>query len=92
MKDVYESETVTITPTVRQSGSFLFYKNLNLALAYVYDYPEGIFCTLDKTEKHQNNYDQSAYEKDPTIVEGEADNMVSRDNPGGTALERTIIR
>ena len=35
---------------------------------------------------------QSAYEKDPTIRQGEATNMVSRDNPGGTALERTIIR
>lgn len=92
MKDGYESETVTITPTVRQSGSFLFYKNLNLALSYVYDYPEGVFCTLDKTKDTQNNYNQSAYEKDPTIVAGEADNMVSRDNPGGTALERTIIR
>ncbi len=32
------------------------------------------------------------YEKDPTIVEGEANNRVSRDNPGATALERTIIR
>lgn len=92
MKDGYESETVTITPTVRPSRSVLFYESLDLGLPYVYDYPEGVFCTLDKTETHQNNYDQSAYEKDPTIVKGEADNMVSRDNPGGTALERTIIR
>ena len=37
----------------------------------------------------QNNVE---YEKDPTIVEGEANNRVSRDNPGATALERTIIR
>ena len=29
---------------------------------------------------------------DPTIRRGEATNMVTRDNPGGTALERTIIR
>ncbi|MDR1023737.1 MAG: hypothetical protein LBL94_10785 [Prevotellaceae bacterium] len=29
---------------------------------------------------------------DPTIPQGEADKMVSRDNSGGTALERTIIR
>ncbi len=35
---------------------------------------------------------QSAYEKDPTIMAGEADKVVSRDNPGGTALERTVIR
>ncbi len=32
------------------------------------------------------------YVEDPTIMAGEAGNMVSRDNPGGTALERTIIR
>jgi hypothetical protein len=29
---------------------------------------------------------------DPTVRRGEARNMVSRDNPGGTALERAIIR
>ena len=34
----------------------------------------------------------SAYEKDPTIMAGETDNMVTRDNPGQTALERTVIR
>ena len=34
----------------------------------------------------------SAYEKDPTIMAGEANNMVTRDNPGQTALERTVIR
>ncbi|MDE6483697.1 MAG: PEGA domain-containing protein [Rikenellaceae bacterium] len=32
------------------------------------------------------------YKKDPTIVAGEANNMVSRDRPGQTALEGTIIR
>jgi hypothetical protein len=36
--------------------------------------------------------DADKYEKDPTIRAGEATNMVSRDRPGGTALERTIIR
>jgi hypothetical protein len=30
--------------------------------------------------------------EDPTIRVGEATNMVTRDKPGGTALERTIIR
>ncbi|MBQ7893109.1 MAG: hypothetical protein KHX48_00265 [Alistipes sp.] len=34
----------------------------------------------------------SAYQKDPTIMAGEASNMVSRDKPGQTALERTVIR
>jgi hypothetical protein len=35
---------------------------------------------------------QEEAKKDPTIPQGEATNMVTRDNPGGTALERTIIR
>lgn len=34
----------------------------------------------------------SAYKKDPTIVKGEAKTRVSRDKPGQSALERTIIR
>jgi hypothetical protein len=34
----------------------------------------------------------SVYANDPTIRAGEATNMVSRDKPGGTSLERTIIR
>lgn len=33
-----------------------------------------------------------AYDKDNTIAAGEANKSVSRDNPGQTALERTIIR
>ncbi len=36
--------------------------------------------------------DPKNYVEDPTIVKGEAHNMVSRDTPGQTALERTIIR
>lgn len=37
-------------------------------------------------------FQQAPYMHDPTIMAGEADNMVSRDKPGQTALERTIIR
>lgn len=47
-------------------------------------------CTTTKYVPVQTVSD--AYVKDPTIVAGEADKMVSRDNPGATALERTIIR
>lgn len=39
-----------------------------------------------------HKFKQAAYMHDPTIVAGEASNMVSRDQPGQTALERTIIR
>lgn len=37
-------------------------------------------------------FTRAAYMHDPTIMAGEADNMVLRDSPGQTALERTIIR
>ena len=37
-------------------------------------------------------FQKQTYAEDPTIRAGEATNMVTRDNPGGTALERTIIR
>jgi len=50
-----------------------------------FNYPDGVFHMFGK---------QTAYVKDPTIraSAGEATNVVSRDNPGGTALERTTIR
>ncbi len=35
---------------------------------------------------------KTAYQKDPTIMAGEANKMVNRDAPGATALERTVIR
>jgi len=38
------------------------------------------------------NYVSSVYLKDTTIPQGEASKRVTRDNPGGTALEKTIIR
>ncbi len=34
----------------------------------------------------------AAYTQDPTIREGAAEQTVSRDNPGATALEQTVIR
>jgi len=39
-----------------------------------------------------HSFKKQTYIEDPTIRAGEATNMVTRDNPGGTALERTIIR
>ncbi len=35
---------------------------------------------------------KETYADDPTIMAGEAKNMVSRDNPGQTALEKTVLR
>jgi hypothetical protein len=48
-----------------------------------YRYPDAVFYEFKE---------RSIIEEDPTIRAGEATNMVTRDNPGGTALERTIIR
>lgn len=52
------------------------------ATGAIYKYPKDISYTFTTPSAHE----------DPTIVSGEADNRVTRDNPGGTALERTIIR
>ena len=49
--------------------------------------PESKYYTLNMQRASVRNYVE-----DPTIVSGEATNMVSRDKPGQTALERTIIR
>jgi hypothetical protein len=47
-----------------------------------FTYPDGVFHILNK----------QTYAEDPTIRTGEATKMVTRDQPGATALERTIIR
>ena len=87
IKDGYFTGEETIYPNVNFSYSFIYYPSLNNILSVSFDYPEGVFHEMQKSDN-----ENIAYEKDPTIVAGEADNMVSRDNPGGTALERTIIR
>ena len=43
-------------------------------------------------QRVSDSQSDSYYEKDPTIVAGEASNRVGRDNAGQTALERTVIR
>lgn len=49
-------------------------------------------CSSKKTIVKPSNYGKTAYDKDPSIPMGEAYNRVTRDNPGNTALERTVIR
>lgn len=80
IKDGYEIKNAIYSPNITKAENFA------ASFAGV-DYPATFSTVLKK--KAGNS---SAYEKDPTIVKGEANNMVSRDNPGGTALERTIIR
>ena len=55
-------------------------------------YPDGVFHLFRTSSKSSNSSSSSAYKKDPTIMKGEARNMVSRDEPGQSALEQTIIR
>ena len=49
-------------------------------------------CTTVQTAAIGGAAAKAAEKKDATIRAGEATNMVTRDNPGGTALERAIIR
>lgn len=49
--------------------------------------PESNYYNLNMQPATLKNYVE-----DPTIMAGEASNMVSRDKPGQTALERTVIR
>jgi hypothetical protein len=56
------------------------------------DYATGAAWKYGQTTYLHAFPDAEKYQQDPTIRAGEATKMVSRDNPGGTALERTIIR
>jgi len=50
----------------------------------ILEWPKSVLCELTKKP--------NAYETDPTIPIGAAKERVTRDNPGQTSLERTIIR
>ena len=74
------------------TGKFLFMRKLYyiplLLLLFV-------SCTVVKDvpqDVWSQYFGRSTYKEDPTIPAGEASKQVTRDNPGGTALERTIIR
>lgn len=77
-KEGYETETITITPTVRQTGRATYYKTLGTALLYSYDYPDGVFATLDEN-----------YEQPKTVESTNKPEQVIGD--GSTSLEHTIL-
>lgn len=54
-------------------------------MSFAFSWPDGVFHILKPSEKGTTNQDAS-------IPAGEDNKAVSRDNPGKTALERTIIR
>lgn len=53
--------------------------------------PNGV-PLKDGRAEYNYKFRQAPYMYDPTIISGQADKMVTRDNPGMTALEQTIIR
>ncbi len=82
VKQGYEKQEVEFKPTV--TSTYGVPKNYNGKLLLLdFTFPEGVFCSLERSQE---------YTKDTTIPAGEAYNVVSRDNPGGTELEQTIIR
>lgn len=76
VKEGYLTKEVDIEPTITP-----------LKKSYLFDWPTTVAC-----EMQQDPQVRRIYEQDPTIREGEARKVVSRDRPGQTALERTIIR
>ena len=61
------------------------FQKIGLLKQYVFDWPKTVSVNLGVDPN-------GTYAKDPTIVDGEARNRVSRDKAGQSALERTIIR
>ena len=49
-------------------------------------------CSSKKSIVVPPNHGKTAYDKDPSIPKGEAYSRDTSDNPGSTALARTIIR
>lgn len=80
VKDGYENGTYTLHGRQLVDGKKHLYGNIE----------------SDFLIEFQNNveyeFDAPVYRTDPTIPKGEANNQVKRENPGATALERTIIR
>ncbi len=78
VKDGYISKNVVLEPTVS-------FQKVMMLKQYVFDWPKSAFAKFVVDPN-------GPYAHDTTIREGEARRSVSRDNPGQTALERTIIR
>ena len=79
MKDGYVRGTEIIKPVITQIKK----------KEYQFEWPKTVIHELAKAKGGAYG---TEYKKDPTIVRGEAKTRVSRDKPGQSALERTIIR
>jgi hypothetical protein len=80
VKEGYETGTYTLQGHQFYDGKKHLYGNKKSG--FLIEFPNTINYEFDKP----------AYILDPTIPKGEAKNEVKRENPGTTALERTIIR
>ena len=78
VKDGYITQEVDIEAVVTPQRK-------GLGELYLFDWPTSVGCDMQRDPN-------SAYSKDTSIPDGEANKVVSRDRPGQTALERTIIR
>lgn len=81
LKDGYLAGEEYIEPAVQ-------YESLYGRIGYRFSWQDGVFCELKRGENTvaiENNTDNS-------IPAGEAQKVVNRDNPGQTALEKTVIR
>lgn len=86
LKEGYQTDTVCAIPQIERVNYKVRYPFGDGE--FIFNYQEGVHSVMKPLLPNHN----SAYKDDPTIVAGEADSRVSRDNPGRTALERTIIR
>lgn len=86
VKKGYESKSVIVKPKLefiadKKSGVSGLLGKKDYGVDFIW--PDAVFCELERDH---------AYVADPTIVDGGADERVSRDNAGETSLERTILR
>lgn len=83
VKKGYETTEAVFKPTIAQR--FSGYRNYNgQVLALDYTFPEGVFVEMSPSRNMASI--------DTTIPVGESEAVVTRDAPGATALEKTIIR
>ncbi len=80
VKAGYLKQDVDVLPTITQQKS-----------KFNFDWQPSVVCELQKDPQVQAKQ-RKVYEQDPSIPRGEARKVVNRDNPGSTALERTVLR
>ncbi|MBQ2374789.1 MAG: PEGA domain-containing protein [Alistipes sp.] len=87
LKDGYVVGQEELVPSV----SFVN-DRISKARGYKFSWPDGVFSVLQKDDSGVAEAESNAYVVDNSIPAGEAQKAVNRDNPGQTALERTVIR